>query len=336
MLPQKFPAIKRCKFILIILTSALLGSCSGSGKDENKPPTPPAITKQRPAETAKPAEPIFEGPGTLLVKELDGWVLDGPPRYFGPDNLYDLINGGAEIYVAYGMRKMVTADYKNKAAKGIVLTTEIYDMGTPLGAFGKLSNFATGLKDPSKAGAGLPAELQERGILGSSDIKYWKDRYVVHITLIDESPEANIESMKSAGAKYLPPLAGAIASKIKENPPPSAELALFPNENRIPRSDAYELERLAGLAGFGPGFSVRYKSEDAEWVLFITNPFDDMKQLESLLAGSGSATSLPQNTQLKRAGNRIIGFTTNAEKWSEDQQKYATKQLALIEESLKK
>ena len=60
-----------------------------------------------------------------------------------------------------GLVKMVTSDYKSQAHATITVTVEIYDMGSSLGALGRVGRFLAGRSDPSKAGEGLPEALRE-------------------------------------------------------------------------------------------------------------------------------------------------------------------------------
>lgn len=254
------------------------------------------------------AKMVFEGPGEKLSTEVGDWKIVPGPRYFGPENLYDLINGGAEIYVDFGLKKMVTADYRSAAKEGLSVTAEVYDMGSVKGAFGRMARFLSGRADPANAGDGLPAGLEAKGIISGTDIIYFKGSYLVHLTLLDESPTATMESMTKAGAQVLPLFAESIAAKIADDAPIPAEFTAFPKENRIGRTEAFETKDTAGIADLGSGFTVRYRQGENSWTLLATDVFANEALVDQKLTELLKREHGPGSVVLKKAGKRIVGL----------------------------
>ncbi len=317
-----------------VLLGIFLGGCSGSNEKkattEQKSSTAPGVKSSLGEKVTEPPAPkmVFEGPGEMLPKMVGDFAIAESPRYFGPDNLYDLINGGAEIYAEFGLKKMVTVEYKSKKVAETSVTVEVYDQSSPLGAFGRMARFLTGRKDPSKAGEGLPADLQDRGLFGGTDLVFFKDHYLVHITLLDESPTASLESMKKKGEALLPDFAKAVAEMIKSNPPLPAEFARFPAEHRVARTEAWEPKDTAGVDGVGPGFSARYNDGEKSWTVLMTEVLGDeqtaMAQAESLQKNVDDRT----RNGFAALGKRIVGFTTRDDAWTEKDRAAVMKQIS--------
>lgn len=300
--------------------AVVLAACSSKPSEPKK--TEPEMkveikkadrTESKPA--PKPEAPVFEGPGKLLPKTVGAFELTSTPRYFGPDNLYDLINGGAEIYTEFGLKKMVTADYTAKDRTGITITVEIYDMGTPAGAFGRFARFLKGKADLSDVGKGLPEPLVPHGLMGTSNASFWKGHHLINLTLLDESPSATMEGIRKLSAEMLPPFAENVAKTIPGELALPAETAWFPKEQLIPRSQAYDVRKLAGIDGLGPGYSARYQAEDAEYQLFVTGETDEPDaQLDAVKKDEGDAA--PKRRMAKAAGKRVVGYATTSETWT--------------------
>jgi hypothetical protein len=66
--------------------------------------------------------------------DLPGWSQEEKPRTFTKDTLWDLMDGGAEVYVEYGVEGAASVRYKHPT-KGSV-QVEIYAMKDAGGAFG--------------------------------------------------------------------------------------------------------------------------------------------------------------------------------------------------------
>jgi hypothetical protein len=266
------------------------------------------------APTAEPPPAmVFEGPGEKLVRAIGGWRIAAAPRYFGPDNLYDLINGGAEIYMQFGLVKMVTADYRDAAKPGVSVTAEVYDMGSPRGAFGRAARFLEGRRDPSGAGAGLPAAFAERGMLGDGDLVVWQDRYLVHLTLLDESPQATPEAVAAAGAEQLPRIAEALLAGIGGETAPPAALALLPAENRVRRSETWQPERLLDVEGLGSGYTVRYADGENAWLAFATDELASVEAAEAAWKAVRSALAEGRRVAINAAGRRVVGVVQDGD-----------------------
>jgi hypothetical protein len=59
-------------------------------------------------------------------------------RLVNGQELFQLIDGAGEKYISYGFRQLARTDYR-KTGTEFVVTAEVYDMGSPLGAFGQYS-----------------------------------------------------------------------------------------------------------------------------------------------------------------------------------------------------
>lgn len=70
--------------------------------------------------------------------ELPGMQLSGEPEIYEGEDLFDLINGGAEVYLEYGFKQVITQNYIGISGK-TNLRVEIYEMENPSAAFGILS-----------------------------------------------------------------------------------------------------------------------------------------------------------------------------------------------------
>jgi len=80
--------------------------------------------------------PWYTSGQTLKLPDLDKlpeWEKDGPVQRFGPEGLYNHINGGAELFLEFGFRECLVQSYR-KADQEIGL--EVYRMDNPTAALG--------------------------------------------------------------------------------------------------------------------------------------------------------------------------------------------------------
>jgi len=116
------------------------------------------------------------------------WRKKGDPDYYGPDDLYLYIDGGAEIYREYGILKVAAQEYKNPADKNISL--EVFEM-TDGGAGYGIFRFKTSLE-------GRTVPLGEEGRLEGYYLNFRKGRFLVTLTGQDDSEET-VKGLLSVG-----------------------------------------------------------------------------------------------------------------------------------------
>ena len=89
-----------------------------------------------PAGAADPADPVL---GALAAK--GEWKLLEPVRTFGPDNLYEEIDGEAELVLPYGMERLTVAVLGRTARPGSEVRLELFRMASPRDAYGIWSQY---------------------------------------------------------------------------------------------------------------------------------------------------------------------------------------------------
>jgi hypothetical protein len=73
----------------------------------------------------------------LTFPELKGWKPFGEMQTFSPDDLYEYIDGGADLYLTYDFEDLEVLEYQNE--KEATVTVEVYRHKTPYDAFGVFS-----------------------------------------------------------------------------------------------------------------------------------------------------------------------------------------------------
>jgi hypothetical protein len=205
---------------------------------------------------------------SLLPKKLpEGWRQVGSPQVYNQKNLFNRINGQAELFFKYGFQKSVFTIYQNKNNSKDQIELDLYDMGNVLQAFGILSRFRTGDRP---AGVGLESYLEDTSLV------FYKGRYFVMLYATEADPS------------LLKRMAMTISSSIADSTPAPKEIDYFPKDGLKPGSIEYHPEGLLGYQFFKRGFQGTYierdqvKVEDKEYYLFLTI-FKDSKDAEDAL-----------------------------------------------------
>jgi len=153
-----------------------------------------------------------------LPPEIDGWTKADTPVTYDNKSLYEYINGGAELFIAYNFEKMFAFRYTASDESEIVI--DIFDMGKSYDAYGIFSHGRE--EDDKKLGQGSE--------YNSGLLTFWKDRYYVSILAFPET-ETKAQTVKKLGRV----LADAIPA-IGESPP---IVNLLPPKNLVPYSTHY-------------------------------------------------------------------------------------------------
>jgi len=159
-------------------------------------------------------------------KQLTGWKPVGEPEKAVGEDLFLLINGGAEIYQEYGFKEAVLQEYANENGKSV--NVEIYRMTSPTSAFGVYS-FKTG-----KSGTDLP--MGQDALLEEYYLNFWKGNLLVTLIGFDSEKET---------MDGLIDIARAIDSKINESGERPGLIDLLPQENLNKQSIKYLKGNLA-------------------------------------------------------------------------------------------
>jgi len=131
-------------------------------------------------------------------KEAGTWQPAGSPEKAVGEDLFLLINGGAEIYYEYGFKQAIMQSYQSENGKSINL--EIFEMNDPVSAFG-IYTFKTSL-------TGEEIQIGDEALLEDYYLNFWKSNFLVTITGFDSEKET---------INGLNTIARAIDAKIKSN-----------------------------------------------------------------------------------------------------------------------
>ena len=111
------------------------------------------------------------------VGELAGWSLVEAPQNYRGEELFRMIDGGADIYHEYGFKQILAAEYLDQAGKPIKL--EIYEMQSPAAAFG-IYTFKIGQ-------GGKELKIGQEACLQDYYLNFWKGDLLV--TIVGPDPE---------------------------------------------------------------------------------------------------------------------------------------------------
>jgi len=82
--------------------------------------------------------------------EIDGWRMDDEPEIYVGDSLFELINGGAEVYHRFGFVQAVATQYSQ--ADGRSISLEVFEMGDVEGARNIYADKTGGTGEPLEIG----------------------------------------------------------------------------------------------------------------------------------------------------------------------------------------
>jgi hypothetical protein len=157
---------------------------------------------------------------------VGAWRPEDEPQHVEGEDLFLLINGGAEIYHEYGFKQAVVQSYVDENERSLNL--EIYEMSDPPAAFG-IYTFKKGEK-------GRDLDLGEAASLQDYYLNAWKGNFLVTVVGFDTEKET-IDGLQI--------LANAVAGKITPQGHKPPLLGLLPKEGLDPSSIKYLKGNLA-------------------------------------------------------------------------------------------
>jgi hypothetical protein len=154
----------------------------------------------------------------LLPDAVGAWRSGGDDKQFNPENLFDYINGGAELYLSYGFTEVLSRTYESPGQPEIIV--DVFDMGSSENAFGVFSHSRETLGDEFGQGSQYTHGL----------MLFWKDRYYVSILASPETDETR---------KAVYDLAGSIDEAIPDEGPLPGIISLLPENSLVQSSVRY-------------------------------------------------------------------------------------------------
>jgi hypothetical protein len=122
------------------------------------------------------------------------WTPADETRVFDRENIFDLVDGQAEFFFAYGFEQVAVRRYEN--AEGAVLHIEVWQLATPADAYGL---FTASI-------AGQPAAIGNEGDADPGRrLAFWQDRYTVHVRARQELDDADLWAFAEVVSAALPP-----------------------------------------------------------------------------------------------------------------------------------
>ncbi len=182
-----------------------------------------------------------------------GWRIVDKVRSFTSRSLYEQINGRAEFYIAYDMRGMTFANYENKADKNLSLNVSLYDMGTPLNAFGVFSG--------ERTAEDRELEIGRVSYLSGANLYIWHGQYYLQIIAFETN-----EKLISVGMH----MAKELTQQLPDPGTPIWGLEMLPSMNLDLKSVKYFLGDAMGLHFMKNTFTAQYRTAAGALTVFLS------------------------------------------------------------------
>jgi len=185
--------------------------------------------------------------------EVAGWTQPGEVLIYDADNLWEYINGAAELFVSYGVESCRTTDL---TSGDLTITVDLYEMGTPLNAYGVFEREASGegVDVDGAVAAMVSPPYQALLLKGSTYAK---------VNVFEG------ELTMEAGQTLLEALAGSIPGQSSM----PEELELLPSVGKVAGTEAFQAEAFLGLTELTDCVFAEYTHAGEEgWQGFVVLP----------------------------------------------------------------
>ena len=210
----------------------------------------------------------------LTMPELEGYKKITNYPVFGPDNLWDFINGAADTYLAYGFIDLHVAEYKKGKN---VIKLEIYRHSDNIMSFGIYSTE----RSPSFRFMNLGAQ----GYVADGAINFFKGDYYVKIRTYSKS-EKTLKSTES--------LAIRVADMLKGDTKMPAVLSQFPETGKKKNEETYINESVLGHKFLNKAYKATYEVGSDNFSIFIlgnSSSEEVRKTVDAYLKAAGQDAS---------------------------------------------
>ncbi len=192
----------------------------------------------------------------LLIQEklpetIENWNKDLKILEFGPENLFDYINGDADRYLPYNFQKLTVVFYKNKNQPEEELEIQIYQMKTPLDAFGIYSVHRNRDKEIFPYG--------NDGTIGQNQAIFYQSQYFIKLSGKQlQNSSSSLELFGKAISQLLP------SEKLN-----SPELECINMPEKVERSECYLAKDVLAQNFFPRGITALFKTSKGNATAFI-------------------------------------------------------------------
>jgi hypothetical protein len=204
-----------------------------------------------PAGAADPVDPVL---GALAAK--GEWKLLEPVRTFGPDNLYEEIDGEAELVLPYGMERLTVAVLRRTARPGSEVRLELYRMGSPRDAYGIWSQY----RYPDQEILRIPPS---EAIVSDTSADFFRGETFVRIR--SKSGDGSRNDVVGISAEIVSFLSGSGA-------PPEEARVLDGLPGRVSGTILYQKRAMLGYECLAPGFEVKFSTASSSGHYLLLPP----------------------------------------------------------------
>jgi hypothetical protein len=187
---------------------------------------------------------------TTIFPTLEGWTQKGKPDVYTPDNLFEYIDGAAEVFLSYDFQALATLTYENREKNSF--TVDVYRHSSDRNGFGIYSS-----EKPQK-GNFIPMGTQgyyEKGILN-----FLKGPYYVKMSGYD---------LGDNDKGVLTTAAGAIAKVLKGTTDFPGAVKCFPGKGKQTDSERYINQNFLGHSFLHSAFEADYEIAGKKFKVFI-------------------------------------------------------------------
>jgi hypothetical protein len=202
-----------------------------------------------------------------LVPQIEGWDLDGEVQAYLPESLFEYINGAAESYLSYDFRELLVAQFAKQGSEA-TMTLEIYDMETPLNAFGIFS--------AERYPENSPVSVGEAGYLDSEALNFLRGKH--YVKLLGFGLEADTPTV-------LETFARGVSDRAKGAGGLPGIFRAMPTRGLIPRSEKFIKKNFLGYEFLSDGYVASYDVDGREIECFVveTGSDEDAETMEGRL-----------------------------------------------------
>jgi hypothetical protein len=225
---------------------------------------------------------------------IPGWVISQSIATYDRQNLFNLVDGQAESFFAYGFEQVAVQRYQDQAGNELIV--EIWQLATPDDAYGLFS-------------AGRAGTAAAIGSEGDADpgrrLAFWQDRFFVSLSAIQPLPDATFQAFGQAVSTALP--SGGETPALVARLPQSGLMAppiFFHEEMSVQMEVWLGGENLLGLSQETNGVVGRYELNNATARLLLIEYPSSTQAAAELKALQGSELA---DLVLSAANGKLLG-----------------------------